>query len=374
MKENEQAASFTEPIDWKYLQLDGTTLVHYVGHAHEVIIPDGVMTIGMEAFASNPTIERIFIPDSVREIKSYAFFGCRCLREVVIMPGIKKIGYKAFASTAIETIDLPDTITQLSQAAFMWCEHLVSVKLPRNIKKIPAFLFSRCYSLREVAIPETVNEIGKEAFYSCDGIEEVYLPDSVMLVRDQAFGGRYSKVSHASVPGHTELEKAHYSFGKVSVFSEDTVIMRRRPKRPKVSVEKLMQQDQSVDYWMERFKDATFSVSLAVVTAQAMLVSNYCMEIGLGSTGEAMHEAYKALYSAAFRSGIDNDVDTLLAGNQVYFEFVKTVNMRTLKGVALELSNQTFALWELEATSNLGEDLREATFAVDFALHTMDLI
>lgn len=52
-----------------------------------------------------------------------------------------------FAASTIKTIDLPDTITEIPEAAFCRCERL-----------------------EKVTIPSSVTEIGKYAFYGCKNI------------------------------------------------------------------------------------------------------------------------------------------------------------------------------------------------------------
>ena len=54
-----------------------------------------VETIGDESFRASK-LSVVVLPDSVHEIRTYAFYGCRSLREVVLSNTLRTIGTFAF--------------------------------------------------------------------------------------------------------------------------------------------------------------------------------------------------------------------------------------------------------------------------------------
>ena len=90
--------------DFKYdLNEEGTGVIikKYLGKDVEVIIPEVIKTfpvvsIGYEVF--NSALESVTIPDSVKTIDGYAFYGCKNLKTVVLGKGVERIiyGYNAF--------------------------------------------------------------------------------------------------------------------------------------------------------------------------------------------------------------------------------------------------------------------------------------
>ncbi len=103
---------------------------------------------------------------------------------------ISKIGARAFASNAFESIELPDSVTELGFACLTGnSTALTTVKLPANLKAIPENCFYNCNKLANVTLPTTADftEIGPRAFYECDAMRYIKIPNSVKKIGVQAF-------------------------------------------------------------------------------------------------------------------------------------------------------------------------------------------
>lgn len=72
-------------------------LVSYKGKDKNVIIPDGVTTIGRHSFFRSD-IESVVIPASVEIVEQEAFKYCNALNNIEILGHIKKVGKDAFDS------------------------------------------------------------------------------------------------------------------------------------------------------------------------------------------------------------------------------------------------------------------------------------
>ena len=106
-----------------------------------VIIPaeyDGlpVKEIGSRAFQNCTSFTEMVLPDSIIRIQSKAFYNCDSLRKITLSDTLQTIGSDAFVGTALKTIDLPESLSEISQCAFLGCRELEEVKIPANIKYI----------------------------------------------------------------------------------------------------------------------------------------------------------------------------------------------------------------------------------------------
>lgn len=121
----------------------------------EMIDGKKVTSIGSEAFEESG-VEVVYLPDTVENIYSYAFFGCENLREVY----------------------MGDNVTYMGTNVFDYCKNLEYVKLSEQLTYIDNYSFMHCTSLEMIKIPADVTYISEDAFYGCENLREVYFEDS----------------------------------------------------------------------------------------------------------------------------------------------------------------------------------------------------
>ncbi|MBO4866362.1 MAG: leucine-rich repeat protein [Ruminococcus sp.] len=182
--------------DYKYiLRADGTAEI-VEGHfsADEVKIPGEingavVTSIGEEAFAFNihTYVKSVVIPDSVTEIKDYAFEHCENLESVTLSKNLKCIGSNAFfGCELLNSIVIPDSVTEIKDHAFANCVNLESVTLSKNLKYMH-IAFAGCSKINSIVIPDGTKSIVEYAFVGLDNLETIDIPDSVEYIGEFAF-------------------------------------------------------------------------------------------------------------------------------------------------------------------------------------------
>ena len=145
----------------------------------DIVIPSlynglPVTGIGKKAFSSNNFIESVIIPDSVTDIADYAFYFCESLKNLDIPDGVTSIGENAFQGcTSLKSIVIPEGVTSIGWRTFESCTSLEKVVLPESLTEIRYEAFRDCSSLYSVTIPENVTSIFM-SFYGCDRLVEVY--------------------------------------------------------------------------------------------------------------------------------------------------------------------------------------------------------
>ena len=125
----------------------------------------------------------IDVPSSVTTISNDAFGGCSALTSVT-MPSVTTIGDYAFDfCSALISVTMP-SVTTIGDYAFDFCSALISVDMP-VVTTIGEKAFGFCDSLTSVSMP-SVTTIGEYAFGSCDALTSVSMP-SVITIGDEAF-------------------------------------------------------------------------------------------------------------------------------------------------------------------------------------------
>lgn len=194
----------------KGLESIGAKAFYQCADIVEINMPDSVINIGEEAFygcqslksVSMPSgieiisagmfkksgIESIEIPESVVEIKEYAFEDAKDLSKIIVPDNVKKIGERAFSScSGISLVRLPKGLAVLENGLFEHCTGLASFDFPLWTTQIGNGVFEGCTSLKSIVIPVGVTEIGRRAFKGCSSLEEVELPPKITSIRYATF-------------------------------------------------------------------------------------------------------------------------------------------------------------------------------------------
>lgn len=99
----------------------------------EVSLPDNCTYIGQFAFYACKNLTRVDF-GGVQEIDKYAFTYCDALEEIVLPDGLLSIGFMSFANcTSATKLYLGNSLTFLDQQAFVDCSGIRSVYLPNSI-------------------------------------------------------------------------------------------------------------------------------------------------------------------------------------------------------------------------------------------------
>ena len=137
-------------------------------------IPEGVTSIGEEAFYYCTSLKSVTIPNSVTDIGYYAFGGCTSLANVEVCEGVKSIGEGAFyGCTSLESVIIPGSVTSIGEQAFYGCTLLTNVEICEGVTSIGNEVFLFCTSLESVTIPDSVTDIGYDAFAGCTSLTDI---------------------------------------------------------------------------------------------------------------------------------------------------------------------------------------------------------
>ena len=112
-----------------------------------ITIPDSVISIGDKVFAGCTTLENITIPNGVINIENYAFAGCNSLQSINVSEGnsnylscggvlfdkSKSVLIKYPEGEKDTSYIIPDGVTSIGDFAFMYCISLKSITIPENV-------------------------------------------------------------------------------------------------------------------------------------------------------------------------------------------------------------------------------------------------
>lgn len=167
-----------------------------------------VTSIGYKGCAFWNKKKSITLPNSIKTIEPYAFYGC----------------------DSLENINLPEGLTSIGHFAFYDCWKIETVKIPNSVKTIDEYAYWRCFGIKTLTFGSGVELIGYNAFNSCDKITSVtchaLVPPAVTVPPDNyevlfswtVFGNATLHVPQSSLEAY-QTARAWENFYQIETFA-----------------------------------------------------------------------------------------------------------------------------------------------------------
>ena len=154
-----------------------------------VLIPEGVIKIGCNAFKGCKYLKSIDLPNSVEEIGCSAFEGCESLVSFIIPTQVTEIEESSFKGCSnLTALEIHNDIVEIGTSAFENCSNLTSFIVPKKVTVIRKSVFEGCYNLSSITFSEKLISIGENAFSGCENLTSIVIPEGVQKIGKNAFG------------------------------------------------------------------------------------------------------------------------------------------------------------------------------------------
>lgn len=184
----------------------------------EIVLPKTVTTIDDYAFYSDK-IKKIRVHNNLKKIGNYAFGGLKTMivvekgetgdRIITLPDGLTTIGTEAFSGLgAITTVRCNQNLENIQYRAFKNCTQLTSFDFPPKVKTISSETFSGCTKLERVTL-NNVSNIYSKAFYGCENLKDIDF-GHVVNIGSEAFSGCKALESVESLTVEKIQNKAFY--------------------------------------------------------------------------------------------------------------------------------------------------------------------
>ena len=135
-----EGTNITSAFAW-FLQsamyMKGATDTCIMPYVKELVICNGITSIGNYAFCGASSLEKLSIANTVTNIGDFAFLYDINLENVKLPNKIESIGCNAFRETKIQNITIPSGVKKLSEGIFINCSNLARIKfLPTDMTGI----------------------------------------------------------------------------------------------------------------------------------------------------------------------------------------------------------------------------------------------
>lgn len=204
--------SFNEETPWK----------QYENQIKKVVIAEGIIEIGYNAFSSLPELNEVILPNSLQRIKMYAFSWCEKLEKINLPEGLIEIEEDAFWDNQIKEFKIPSTLIKL--CGFKDFSELEELYVPDTVQEM-SVIFRSCPKLKDIRLPENIDVgySGLVDFSDCPLLESIVLPENVKKMeysygvrncaslKSISIGKNVAEIESCSIRNCPKLEYVYYN-------------------------------------------------------------------------------------------------------------------------------------------------------------------
>ena len=168
------------------------TIGSYVFYGYSNLVsvhfPNTLTSIGDHAFSNCNRLSSVTIPNSVTSMEGGVFSYCYELKSVEISNSLSTIASGTFSNCKnLTTIKIPNSITSIEYASFTGCTSLTSIVIPNSVTSIGSYCFNGCCNLKSVTLSNNLNSLGSYVFWQCTSLSSISIPNNLKKIEDKTF-------------------------------------------------------------------------------------------------------------------------------------------------------------------------------------------
>ena len=272
----DSASQYYKDVDGVLYNKNMTTLVKYPSKktASTFTVPNGVTKLEDCSMDSNTSLQKVVLPDSLKEVGYWSFMNCSNLSDITLPEQCKSVGQYAFSGTALTSFYIPAALETLMSGTFLNTDissitvspqnttfyidgkgglykHNQSVFYPANGNQIHRGCETLLYyygedaeytildgtitietyaielknNLKKLVMPDSVQTLESSWIQACCNLEEVYLSPSLSIVDNSS----YTETRAKKVYGYETTENHAVADKLISNGTGGTFVSRGTP-------------------------------------------------------------------------------------------------------------------------------------------------
>ena len=123
-------------------------------HMYKSYVNSGTPNI-KNLYIQDQLVENLTIPDTIKSIGDYSFYGVSSLKTLSLSDNVKEIGVGTFMycrNLSVLTIGSNSTLNAIGTNAFSFCYDLAALNLPKSLTSLGQTVFQSCTALTSISV------------------------------------------------------------------------------------------------------------------------------------------------------------------------------------------------------------------------------
>jgi len=185
---------------------------------YQVVIQDGVTTVGDYAFYNCYRLLSVSLCGSITEIGDYAFYWCSALGSITLPEQLITIGAGGFEMSGLYGIRIPASVTSIGSGAFGTMESLTAIVVDENNTVYASDDYGVLFNKDKTVLIEAPT-IYKNGVY----LDTYAIPDGVTTILPDAFTDYQSYLQSVTIPvSVTSVDNWSFPYSITTVYYRGT--------------------------------------------------------------------------------------------------------------------------------------------------------
>lgn len=250
-----------------------------------IIIPDSVFIIDDSAFNDDVNLSSVTIGKGLSKLGQGAFSGCDSLKDIVfdndnyvckdgvVYDKSMKTVYQYLAGNTLNIYDMPDSVTDIKRYAFWGANYLEEIDFSASLKSVDDYAVTNCPNLKNVILHTPTRSIALGAFSDNISLRQIVSPLSMSKIHDNAFDNCPSDLIFVCENGSYSEEYA-LTHGFLTSTIKQVAINKRDYINGYPSLSDNNAYSQPDDYFADKRKENNVHTSLKVDEPEGKVVSD----------------------------------------------------------------------------------------------------
>ena len=171
--------------EWLFIPKSMTTIedsVFFNSKIKNIVIPNSLQKVGKYAFLGDKCVENVYYNGTIEDWCNISFTTSNS-NPMYAAESFFMLNEKNEYEEITEIV-IPETVKSIKNYQFYGFKNVKRFVLSEGIKELLRYSFGECDSIVSIELPDSLEEVYSNVFYNCDNLENIYISDGTKKIEE----------------------------------------------------------------------------------------------------------------------------------------------------------------------------------------------